>query len=226
MPKAIIIYGPPGSGKGTQAELLTKKYNVIHFDTGRYIENLVHSSVAKKNKILMRERKNFDDGILCTPEWVLKITRDEAERIAKARFSIAFSGSPRTLFEAFGDGKNEGLIAALTRVFGKKNIQVIHITVPEKDSMKRNSARFLCRICGLPRLASVKGNHCALCAGELRKRTLDDPKVIVTRLREYRERTYPIIAVLKKKGIKITIINGRPLPYKVHEQIVKSLKME
>lgn len=226
MSKAIIVYGPPGSGKGTQAELLTRKFNVIHFDTGRYIENLVHSPAAKGNKILMRERKNFDSGILCTPEWVLKITRDEAERIAKAKFNIVFSGSPRTIFEAFGDKKNEGLIAALSRVFGKKNIEVIRLILPENESLKRNSARFICGVCGLPRLASVSGNHCALCAGILRKRTLDDPKIIVTRLKEYRERTYPIIAALKKGGIAVNTIDGRPLPYKVHERILRVLKMK
>lgn len=225
MPKAIIIYGPPGSGKGTQAELLTRKYNVIHFDTGRYIESLINSPKAKKNKILAREKKLFDGGMLCTPSWVLKITREEAERIATAKFNIVFSGSPRTSFEAFGDEKNEGLIYALERIYGKKNITVIKIDIPEKDSIKRNSARFICDVCGLPRLSSVGGNHCALCAGILRKRTLDDPKVIPIRLKQYRERTYPIIKKVKLRGIIIKSIDGTPLPYKVHKKIVQALKL-
>ncbi len=224
MPKAIIIYGPPGSGKGTQAELLTRKYSAVHFDTGRYIENLVHSPEARKNKILSRERKLFDAGILCTPSWVLKITRDEAERIAKAKFHVVFSGSPRTMFEAFGDKKNEGLVHALGRVYGKRNIIVVKLDIPEKESAKRNGARFICSVCGLPRLSSVSGNHCALCAGILRKRVLDDPKVIPVRLREYRERTYPIIANMKKMGVSIKTIDGTPLPYKVHEKIVRAIK--
>ena len=60
--RAVIIYGPPGSGKGTQAELLAKKFGFIHFDTGRYFEALLHSPETQKNPVLRRERKNFDNG--------------------------------------------------------------------------------------------------------------------------------------------------------------------
>ena len=60
MNKAIIIYGLPGSGKGTQANLLADKLGLIHFDTGKYLERIVHDPANKKNKIIRRERKNFD----------------------------------------------------------------------------------------------------------------------------------------------------------------------
>ncbi|MCX6788581.1 MAG: nucleoside monophosphate kinase [Candidatus Jorgensenbacteria bacterium] len=225
MSKAVIIYGPPGSGKGTQADLLARKFNFIHLDTGRYLESLFRSPKAKTDPILKREKANFDSGILCSPEWVLKITREESERIAKAGYNLVFSGSPRTMFEAFGGGKTKGLTESLIKSFGKENISVVLLNVEDSTSIKRNSHRVVCSQCGLPKLESAKLPHCALCAGTMRTRSLDNPEVIKVRLKEYRERTYPIVSEMKKKGFTIKKLDGESLPYKVSEKIIKALKL-
>jgi len=225
MAKAVIIYGPPGSGKGTQADLLARKFNFIHLDTGRYLEGLFRSPKAKKDSVLKREKANFDSGRLCTPEWVLKITREETERIAKAGYNLVFSGSPRTLFEAFGDKKTKGLSDTLIKSFGKNNVSVVLLEVRDATSIKRNSHRVVCSQCGLPKLESVKIPHCPLCAGPMRTRSLDNPEIIKVRLKEYRDRTYPIVAQMKKKGFSISKIDGEPLPYKVSDKVVNALKL-
>jgi adenylate kinase len=225
MKKAVIIYGPPGSGKGTQAELLARNFGFVHFDTGRYIEGVVHDPSLRKDRVVQRERFNFDTGKLCTPGWVLKITAEETERIAGSDMSIVFSGSPRTLFEALGDRDNRGLIEVLTRLYGKKNIFIVKLMVKGGSSMKRNSARLLCSVCGLPRLAGSHEGKCSFCGGSLRTRTLDDPKVIVVRLKEYENRTFPILDRMKRGGYKIADINGEPAPFKVHREIVRKLKL-
>ncbi len=225
MAKAVIIYGPPGSGKGTQADLLARKFNFIHLDTGRYLEGLFRSPKAKTDPTLKREKANFDSGRLCTPEWVLKITREETERIAKAGYNLVFSGSPRTLFEAFGDKKTKGLSDTLIKSFGKNNVSVVLLEVRDATSVKRNSHRVVCSQCGLPKLESVKIPHCPLCAGPMRTRSLDNPEIIKVRLKEYRDRTYPIVAQMKKKGFSISKIDGEPLPYKVSDKVVKALKL-
>lgn len=222
--RAIIIYGPPGSGKGTQAELLAKKFNFIHFDTGRHIESVVNAPGWQKNAVLRRERKLFDTGKLCTPSWVLGVVRKAVTRIAGAGYSIVFSGSPRTLYEAFGL-KNDGLLYVLKKLYGKKNIVVLNLLVGGKSSIKRNSHRVVCSVCGLPLLAKTKIKTCAFCAGKMRTRSLDAPAVIKVRLKEYRNRTYPIIEKMKKQGFKITRVNGEPAPYKVHGEIIKVLKL-
>ncbi len=224
--KAIIIYGPPGSGKGTQAELIARRHNLIHFDTGRYIEALVHSKEAEEDPILMRERKNFDTGILCTPSWTIKIVRDVSNRIGRAGFGVVFSGSPRTVFEAFGDKKNKGLFQELIGLYRKSNLQIIKLKVHDETSVKRNVSRLVCSNCGLPILAHAKIRRCAFCDGYTRKRVLDKPEIMKVRLKEYRERTYPIIAQAKKIGIKIFEVNGEPLPYKVLNSIEKKLKLK
>lgn len=223
MKQAVIIYGPPGAGKGTQAELLARLFDFVHFDTGRYIERVVHAPENRKNKVIRREEKLFDTGKLCTPEWVLKITADEAGRIANSDLNIAFSGSPRTIFEAYGDKKNKGLIEVLTKLYGKKNITIVRLNIHEGSSLRRNSARLVCSVCGLPILATVKNNHCSLCGGAFRKRTLDNPAVIKVRLEEYQNRTFPIVSRLRKLKYRIIEMDGEPAPYLVHKAIAKKL---
>lgn len=230
---AVIIYGPPGAGKGTQAELVSKRLGLVHFDTGRYIEALVHSKEAGRDKVLKREQVNFDIGKLCTPSWVLKIIREATTRIAKAGQGIVFSGSPRTVFEAFGEPEEGsgskplaggGLIKTLEKLYGKNNIVIIELRLPERESIKRNSRRVVCSVCGLPILAEAKAKSCALCGGKPRTRTLDNPEVIRVRLKEFARRTAPIIARLKSRKFSVCLIDGRPAPYRVFENILKKIK--
>ncbi len=224
MNRAVVIYGPPGSGKGTQAELLARTLGFIHFDTGRFIEGVVHSPEANKNPILKRERKLFDEGSLCTPAWVFRITKEAVRNIARSGYGIVFSGSPRTEFEAFGSKSQKGLLHLLEDLYEKKNITVIRLKASEQSSLKRNSSRLVCSICGLPILAQSKQKQCAFCAGPMQKRTLDDPSVIKVRLKEYKERTLPILEGVKKMKIRVLEINGEPLPYKVFREIQKKLR--
>jgi len=224
--KAIIVYGPPGSGKGTQAELLERGFDFIHFDTGRYLEMLYKSSKAKKDKILKKEKKLFDEGFLNTPSFVLDIVGRATKKIAHSGFSIVYSGSPRTFYEAFGDKKKQGLIHILVKEFGKKNIHVVWLKIKKETSSKRNSKRLICSICGLPIMAShYKIKKCAFCGGGFRTRTLDNPKIIKIRLEEYKNSTYPIIKKMKQLKFSIVEVNGEHPPYKVSQEIIKKLKL-
>jgi adenylate kinase len=118
--KIFIIYGPPGSGKGTQARILARQLGIEHFDTGRIIEKLVHDPNKQDDLIIQRERKNFDTGLLCTPKWVLGIVSEKIKK-SKKRKGLIFSGSPRTLEEA------KIIIPLLEEMYGKDNICVIQI---------------------------------------------------------------------------------------------------
>src|SRR4030042_4476970 len=99
---SIMIMGPQGSGKGTQAELIAKKVNLVHFDTGQYLRAILYDSASKNDKIIQREHKLNEAGILNTPSWVLKIMIQAVKKIAVLKKGIVFSGSPRTFYEAFG----------------------------------------------------------------------------------------------------------------------------
>lgn len=224
---AVMVFGSPGAGKGTQANLLSWRYGFIHFDTGRFLEQYLHDPANQKDPIVKRERKIFDSGVLNTPEWVLEIVSKKTQDIAEAGFSIVYSGSPRTMFEAAGDKEHQGLIATLERLYGKKNVIPLVLKVKPDSSTHRNVNRRICAVCKNAVLYTDEihaHKTCPICGGELKKRILDNPETMKVRLKEYAERTKPIFERLKKRGYKVIEINGEPEPYKVHEEVLKYLE--
>lgn len=226
MKKAIILYGPPGGGKGTQSQLLVRKYDLVNFDTGTHIEAIVHDPANKNNKEIQIERAFFDNGTLNTPSWVLKMVKENVSKIADLGFGVILSGSPRTMYEAFGDEKTEGLLSVLDKKYGKENVLVFELVLAEDSSVSRNSTRLLCPLCGGSVLGALykRMKLCPFCGSSLVKRTLDKPEVIRKRLEQYRERTRPIFIEMKKRGIKINKIDATPMPGKVFEAISKRIK--
>ncbi|MDE2019527.1 MAG: nucleoside monophosphate kinase [Patescibacteria group bacterium] len=218
---AVVLHGPPGSGKGTQADLLADRLNLIHFDTGKLMEGVVHDPKRQKEKLIRRERQLFDSGKLLTPSFVLREAEKDAKRIRKADWGIVLSGSPRTLYEA------QGLLPVLEELYGKKNVYIFKLEAPADFSMKRNSSRLKCKMCGYNLLTAFypgkHPKHCPVCGGPFYRRSLDRADIIKVRLREYEERTMPIFDFEKKRGYKVHAVDARPAPYKVLEHILKRL---
>jgi len=210
---AIMLFGAPGTGKGTQANLLANKLGIIHFDSGKFLESVVHDPARQKEAVIRRERKLFDTGKLLTPSFVFREVARGSERFAKAGLGMVFSGSPRTMYEA------EKLVPMLERWYGKKNIFVFELGLPSAGSLARNGKRMVCSVCGYTLLTkyypTAHPKYCPVCAGSFYKRTLDNAKVIAVRLKEYRERTKPIFDFLKKRRYRVRLIDARPAPYKI-----------
>lgn len=231
--KAVVIYGLPGAGKGTQANLFVAVLGLHHFDTGKFIERFVHDPQNQDNEIVKRERSLFDEGKLNTPSWILKIMQEKIGKLANADLSIVFSGSPRTMFEAFGDSENQGLIENLERLYGRENVHFIRLNVPSLISIWRNCHRMICSTCSAiildgamlskTKAAGKAVTYCPFCASLLYKRVLDNPETMTVRLKEYEERTEPVIKELRSRGYKIKEIDGIGKPYKIFGQILSKL---
>ncbi len=222
-----MFYGPPGAGKGTQANLLAGKLGMVHFDTGKFIEQVVHDPANQNDQEIQRERRNFDTGVLTTPSWILKIVKKKSEEIAKSGFGLVFSGSPRTVFEAFGDEKNEGLISSLERLYGKENVVPIFLDIDPKISILRNKNRKICEFCGAAILYNDETHAhstCPICGGKLYKRAVDNPEVFETRIKEYQDRTAPVLAGLEERGYEVFKVDAKSLPYNVSEEVLRKLK--
>ena len=131
------------------------------------------------------------------------------------------NGSPRTLYE----GKD--LIPFFKNICGVDNIQVILIDLSEEESLFRNSHRKICElICHtiIYNKETEKLTKCPFDGSKLIIRKDDDPKVIKVRLKQYKDRTSPLVEFFKKEKLKISKINGSPAPAIVFESILKILK--
>ncbi len=219
---AVVIYGFPGSGKGTQANLAANAFGLVNFDTGRYLERLWYDPKRQRDPVVRREKQLFESGKLNTPSFVLNEVTKAVKAIAKKDLGVVFSGSPRTMYEA------ERLIPTLMRLFGKKRVFFFFLNVPPEVAIERNSKRRLCTFCKTPLLAryypSKNPKYCPVCAGALYKRTLDNVDVIPKRIAEYNERTAPILGYLKEHGYDIARIDGRTKPFEVFRHIASRIE--
>jgi len=225
----IILMGPPGSGKGTEAGLLAEKFGLYSFETSKLLEAAFaktkkgdYFEVDGKKYSLTEEKKLWERGILNSPRFVAKVVISKIEELFRSGEDIIFSGSPRTLEE----GKI--VIPFLERTYGKKNISVMLLEIPAKETVFRNSRRRICQLMRHPILYSKENEKLKFCPLDgsrlLRRKGLDDPASIKVRLEEYENRTYPMLDYFKERGLKVKKINGMGSVSLVFNRLLSVLK--
>lgn len=228
MKKVIILFGPPGAGKGTQAELLASKLDFYYFETSRILEKEFNNpseeivEVDNEKFEVSNEKKLWLEGKLCSPPFVSYLVKKNIKELAERGEDLILAGSPRTVYEA------ENVIPLVKELYGLDNIKAVLIEIKPETTIFRNSNR---RICELMRHSVLYNEEtknltiCSLDGSKLVKREgLDDPETIKVRLEEYKNRTFPILEVLEKQGIKVKNVNGEQSPADVHKDILNAIK--
>jgi adenylate kinase len=211
MKKMIIISGPPGSGKGTQAELLCQRTGFVHFSTG----DQFRYEIAQQTEIGKKANDIVKQGMLVPDPIVLELTQKFIQNHHKN--SIVFDGFPRTLVQAEGFDK-----------ILKDNNKVVDIAIfielPLPEIIHRLTERRVCRNCGaiynLSFKRPKKEGICDICNGELYQRVDDQEPTIRERFEVYKSRTQELISYYQKQN-KLLIISGEIGKDLVHEQIIK-----
>lgn len=193
----IILLGPPGAGKGTQAVKISEKYSIPQISTGE----ILRGAVAAGTKLGKEAKKFMDSGDLVHDEVVVGLVE---ERLVDddCKNGYILDGFPRTVEQAKSldkilDGKGDGIN------------HVISIEVDEAELVKRLTGRRTCRKCGAmyhvvfgPPKAE---GECDKCGGELYQRDDDKEETITARLKVYGEKTEPLIEYYSEKGLKRSI---------------------
>jgi adenylate kinase len=217
--RVVILVGPPGAGKGTQAQLLEEEYGFLHLESSKVIEEKFVS--GGDDLVIERERNLWKSGKLNTPALVRQWIMERIEQIAAHDASIVFSGSPRTLFEA------EGEVPLLERLYGPEHIYAFHIDVSREVSVRRNSKRRICKanrhpIPNLPEYRDLTA--CPHDGSELVTRVLDTPGTIAVRYDTYLRQTAPVLGFLQAKGYEPIVIDGDTSIEAVHARIAGILE--
>jgi len=217
-PKIFIVLGPPGSGKGTQAEFLVKKFKLESFGSG----------------VALRERQKRGDftgkkigEVMERGEWIpesviSKLWMDKLEKFKqKRKFNgLVYDGGPRRMLEA------ELFDIALKWYEWQKNVKVIFINISKEESLNRLTKRRQCKKCGrlIPWIGKFKElKKCDRCGGQLMVRADDKPKAILKRLEEFKKHTIPVIKYHKKQG-RLIEINGEQSIKDVFKDILKAIQ--
>jgi adenylate kinase len=188
----IVLLGPPGSGKGTQAKMIADKYKVKHISTGDILRENVRNGTA----LGIQAKKFMDAGQLVPDALLIDIIRD---RLAKPDVKVGWmlDGFPRTIPQAEA---MENILPSL----GQKLDVVLNVDVPDDELVQRLSGRRMFK-CGVSyhiqfNPPKVPGK-CDVCGGELYHRDDDKAEAIMKRLETYHNQTQPLIDYYSKKGI-------------------------
>ncbi len=195
----IILMGPPGAGKGTQAEKLVEKLGLVQISTG----DMFRAAMKENTDAGARAKSYIDQGLLVPDEITNDIVK---ERLLQGNFGNGFilDGYPRNVFQA----------ESLEKISEELNIKidaVVNIDVDFEKLIGRLSGRRICRSCGATYNLKFKPSKvegvCDKCGGELYQRSDEDEETVKTRLNTYVEQTQPLIDYYTNKGELISI-NG------------------
>ena len=208
--KAIFLMGQIASGKGTQADILAKKFGLFHFETSRFLEAQLNKPEFSKQK------EQFDSGQWVDPVWVAGIVCEEAGKMIEEGRKLVFSGSPRTVEEIIV------IIPCLEEKIGKGDMLFFNINLSEKEAVRRSVSRRICKanrhpIPGFPEFRDLK--VCPEDGSELITRSLDKSEIVARRYQEYLNRTVPIFDFLKEQGYPVFEVNGEQSIEKVARDI-------
>ncbi len=211
----LLIMGPPGAGKGTQAEVLVKELQITHISTGDMFRNAIKEGTEMGKKA----KEYMDRGELVPDEVVVGMVKDRLSQPDCAK-GFLLDGFPRTLPQA------RALDETLSSL-GIKLDGVINIDVPRERLMARLTGRRVCKNCGasyhiLFNPPQTPGK-CNACGGELYQRSDDNEEAVANRLDVYEAQTQPLIDYYKEKGL-LKNINGDQEIGKVLADILASLK--
>jgi adenylate kinase len=189
----IILLGPPGAGKGTQAARLTASRGMVQLSTG----DMLRGAVAQGTAIGLQAKKVMEAGELVSDEIVSALIGERLDAIGER--GAIFDGYPRTRAQA------ESLDDLLAQR-GRKLDHVVELEVDEEALVERITGRFSCANCGSPyhdqhRLPKVEG-ICDVCGSDqFRRRPDDNEQTVRTRMAEYRAKTAPILPYYQERGL-------------------------
>jgi len=206
----LVLLGPPGAGKGTQAGCIVAEYGIPHVSTG----DILRGAVKNQTPMGLEAKKYMDAGDLVPDSVVIGIVKDRLNEPDTGR-GFLMDGFPRTIPQA------EALDSALDEL-DRAITKVVVVLVDEEELVKRLTGRRVCTVCqapfhilwGPPKTPGL----CDKCGGELYQREDDSEATVRNRLEVYRKQTEPLIDYYDRAGV-VARVDGAKTPDEVYEDI-------
>lgn len=202
----VIMMGPPGAGKGTQAGRFARERGLLKISTG----DILREAIKEQNPVAMAAKARMDRGELVDDETMITIVRDRLLR-PDARRGFVLDGFPRTVAQA----------QALDTIMDERGngpLIVVDVEVPEQELVRRLAVRRICSTCGADANPLDPATKCGKCGGELVQRTDDDQDVVLERLKIYARATTPVLEYYRPRPT-FRVVNGAQSPDRVAHEL-------
>ena len=215
MAKYIVLLGPPGAGKGTQAEVISQKYGLVHVSSG----DLFRENIGAETELGKMAKSYLDQGALVPDDVTIGMVRERLSR-PDCKAGALLDGFPRTPAQA--SALNEILAG-----WGSKVDMVPYISVPADVLIERLSGRWVCKAEG--HTYNEKSNppkvagKCDIDGSELYQREDDKPETVKNRIQVYSQQTAPLIDFYRKQGVLVEI-DGTLSIEKVSEEMLAAIE--
>jgi adenylate kinase len=203
----LIVLGPPGAGKGTQAEWFARSRGIPKISTG----DILREAVAARSELGLRARVIMDRGELVGDDVMIGIVRERLDR-PDVRNGFVLDGFPRTV------GQAEALDGFMV---GRDPLLVVNIPVPEAELIKRLASRMVCESCGTN--AQPNFTACPKCGCRLVQRTDDNEAVVRERLAVYERQSRPLVEYYRNRPT-FRSIDGAQAPDRVATALVAAVE--
>ncbi|BCJ55823.1 adenylate kinase [Actinoplanes sp. NBRC 14428] len=209
--RKYVIMGVQGSGKGTQSELLETGLDLVHISVG----DIFRWHVQNHTKLGAQVRRAMNAGELVGDDLVESVVRDRLDQ-HDWNFGFVIDGFPR-------NGRQAEFFMESYDIDG-----VIHLELPDDEVRRRVLSRRLCPGCGMDYnliadRPEVEG-RCDICGTQLVKREDDTPEALAARLRDYHEKTRPVLELFRRKEV-VHDVDARPSPEEVQQEIRRVLSL-
>src|SRR5688500_2838139 len=208
----IVLFGPPGAGKGTQAAPVAERLGVPKLATGDVLRAAVRDGTPRG----LEAKAAMERGDLVPDEVILAIMEETLSR-PDAKKGAILDGVVRTT------GQARGLSQVLKRL-RKKVDAVLVFDVPDDELVRRLSGRTVCEKCQTPYTGREPGTKCDRCGGTLMRRADDDPQAVRNRLAVYRKQTAPVLDWYRQHKVKIVTIDAVGTPEDVTKRALAAIE--
>jgi len=211
----LVLLGPPGAGKGTQAKTISSRLGVPHISTG----DILREAVANETELGLEAKGYMDSGALVPDDLVVSMV---AERLGRedCREGFILDGFPRTIAQA------ESLEGTLSREERSLDA-VLYFDVDDEQVVRRLSGRRICRECGanyhLDFMPPEEDNRCDKCGGELFQRDDDRAETVRERLRVYYRQTADLVRYYEDRGLLVRV-DASLSPSGVRDEVREALE--